>query len=379
MRWLCAVFFTACLAIAAQLALAESLARQDTPASLERAARLSSFAPPARYFERLAELDEPHAARWLTSALTADPRLSSARLNRAFLFERERNFEAARRDLLEAARTDRQYLPAWALANFSFRRGEAAAFWTWARSAAALTYDDFRPLLRLAHEIEPSPSRALDRLGGGDRLARADLDFLIARGRYEDAREVALRILSLHQPQDTPLLLETADRQLRAGRAHDALEIWNGLRPPLDPAAGAVLSNGSLESAPSAVAFDWALPPQHGVTTEWRPHQISFSFAGDQPEECSLLDQTVPLLAHVYRLSFESRGDAVGLHWDLSGQQAASIPPSPDWRAGSVLFRDRAAALHLGRLRLIYRREPGAVRLPGTFQLRNLHMTPEAA
>lgn len=304
-------------------------------------------------------------------ALESNPRLTSARISRALFLERERKFASAEADLLQAARFDRQYAPAWTLANFYFRRGNAPSFWTWARRAAALNYDDLRPLLRLAHELEPSPTAALDRLGGGDRLTRADLDYLIAREHYDDAQQIARRL-----PNDAPRLIETADRQIRSGHAAYALELWNAVRPPLDPAHGAILSNGTLPEKPTGAAFDWRIASQPGVDSTWQPGEITFAFSGSQPEACSLLEQTVPVLGdRGYRLTFESRGDARGLSWDFSNQQSPQLEGAPSWRTTQSVFRAQAPGLTLARLRLIYRRMPGSVRAPGRIELRNLQMT----
>src|SRR5580658_1806575 len=164
----------ACSAVlAARLAYAELRFRRATPATVMRAAELDRFAPPAGYFERLADLDREHAGRWLDAALQANPRLSSAWVAQGLAAEEAGEMDQAERDLLEAARVDRRYLPAWTLANFYFRRQSAAQFWTWARRAAALTYDDFRPLLALARAVEPHPRALIEKLGGGDRLLHA--------------------------------------------------------------------------------------------------------------------------------------------------------------------------------------------------------------
>jgi len=104
-------------------------------------------------------------------------------------------------DLLQAARVDHLYLPAWTLANFYFRQ-DADRFWTWASRAAALTYDDYRPLLRLADTLEPSPVRVATQLGGGAPLLRAYLDLLINTHRLDGARKIAGLLAERHDPAD---------------------------------------------------------------------------------------------------------------------------------------------------------------------------------
>ena len=117
------------------------------------------------YFERIAELEPENADRWLDAALRLNPRLARDWIARGLAAEREQNFDAAEHYLLEAAHIDKRYLPAWTLANFYFRRTRNDRFWKWARPAAILAYDDLRPLLDLAHAIDPilPPSRMAGR------------------------------------------------------------------------------------------------------------------------------------------------------------------------------------------------------------------------
>jgi hypothetical protein len=111
----------------------------------------------------------PSSSEWIDAGLSA---------------EQATDYGAAERALLEAARIDHQYLPAWTLANFYFRRGDVAHFWPWAARAAALAYDDLAPLVRLCDEMEPNPAKALDRLGGAPKLQRAYRDYLTGRNRF---------------------------------------------------------------------------------------------------------------------------------------------------------------------------------------------------
>jgi len=119
-------------------------------------------------------------------------------------------------ELLQAARVDHQYVPAWTLANFYFRRGDPANFWPWAQKAAARTFDDYRPLLRLADVLEPSPREVAIRLGSGPPLLRAYLDVLIGAGRLDAAQEIAALLNLHHDPSDVARLADLADRRRRA-------------------------------------------------------------------------------------------------------------------------------------------------------------------
>lgn len=122
------------------------------------------------------------------------PRASSVLIDAGLAAEDAGDYAAAERTLLDAARIDHQYQPAWTLANFYFRRGDAARFWPWARHAAQMSYDDLPPLLRLCDELEPYPPAVLERIGDPPRMHRAYLDYLAGRGRWEAAQEVARRM-----------------------------------------------------------------------------------------------------------------------------------------------------------------------------------------
>ena len=87
------------------------------------------------------------------SARTGDPLESTVELGLFALGlakERAGDFEGAARDLLRAAEVDRQYLPAWTLANFYFRRGDRPAFRNWVRRSAELAPGDLGDPLLIA-------------------------------------------------------------------------------------------------------------------------------------------------------------------------------------------------------------------------------------
>jgi tetratricopeptide (TPR) repeat protein len=174
------LFFGFALSITLRLAVAEARFRLNPESALNSPSWLGA----ANLAQYESSPDE------LRAALSLNPRLASAWMHLGLDAETEGNLIDAESDLLRAARVDRQYLPAWTLANFYFRRGDAANFWPWARRAAALTYDDYRPLLRLADALETSPQRVVTRLGSRPRLLRAYMDLLIGAGRADAAQSL---------------------------------------------------------------------------------------------------------------------------------------------------------------------------------------------
>lgn len=127
----------------------------------------------------------------LRRSLDGNPRLSSAWITLGIEAERAGDLAGAEAMLTEAARVDRQFLPAWTLANFYFRRGDPGSFWPWAKRAAALTFDDYRPLLQLCDRLNPHPAEVIERLEGGPPLMRAYVDLLIGERRPAEAQAVS--------------------------------------------------------------------------------------------------------------------------------------------------------------------------------------------
>jgi hypothetical protein len=151
----------------------------------------------------------------LRAAVSLNPRAASAWISLGLDTEADGNLPQAEADLLQAARVDHQYLPAWTLTNFYFRRGDSTRFWLWAQRAATLTFDDYRPLLRLADAFDRSPKSVATRLAGGAPLLRAYLDLLIGEGRLDAAQEIAGSLAALHDSSDHARLDDLADRVSR--------------------------------------------------------------------------------------------------------------------------------------------------------------------
>ncbi len=381
----CSLIFASAAVAAAQLGYAEIQSRRDNVFELTTAARIDRFAPPARYFERLAELDSANSDRWLDAAIQVNLRDATAWIAKGLAAERRNDDQAAEHDLLQAARFDQRYIPAWSLTNFYFRRASSGAygqgpFWRWARRTAGLTYDDFRPLLALAHSLDPNPRSVIEKLGGGTRLLYADLDYLVQQGRLDWAQEVARVLMGRdrNETADAPRLIALADRQIRAGRARNALELWNAIFSPLDPERGPILANQDLMTDPTGVAFDWRIADGHGFASTWRPGQLKFSLSGDQPDDCVLLEQMIPIArGNLYRLRFEYITDELtsptGLAWGFDGASGADLAPASSWHAAEFVLRPPESSgktMRLGVLRFSYHRKPGTIRAAGRIEVR---------
>jgi tetratricopeptide (TPR) repeat protein len=368
----CFYFVFAMLAVV-RLAVAETFFREDTIGAVTAAVDVMSDASAAEFEQRLAEIDPARAQEYLERALSLNPRASSAWISLGLLQE-DAGLSDAERSLLEAAKVDHLYLPAWTLSNFYFRRGNREKFWMWAPRAAALTYDDFRPLLRLCNELESEPGKTLAHFGRNDRLRTEYLNFLIGENRL-DAAQVVAKMLTTDRAND-PHLIDLADRQLRAGNATAALELWNVASgfPAIDPANGRILTNGDLSRPPLNLGFDWRMGQSPGIFRDWRPSELIFNLSGEQPERCVLIEQTIYLSSAQLKLVFDyitGPVPPVGLHWSLNKIEGPQINPSKQWTKGGFRL---PRAPGVANLRLFYRREPGTTRTEGRIEFRNLRL-----
>jgi tetratricopeptide (TPR) repeat protein len=365
--------------VAIRLAVAETLSRRNTLAAVQRAINLESPAPAAELEQMVAELDPVHARAALERAVETNPRSSAAWIALGLL-EETNDWSAAEKALRQAALLDHQYLPAWTLANFYFRRANREQFWVWADRAASLAYDDLQPLLRLCDQFEPDAALMLAHFHDPGRLRAPYLNFLIGNNRLDAAQQVARAMLG--ERTNDPYLIGLADRQLGAGNAASAIELWNAAAgfPPIEPAAGRVLTNGDLRRAPLNLGFDWRVRQSEGITQNWRPSELVFTFSGSQPEACVLLEQTIYVVPRHFRLRFdyltvesslEGEPATTGLRWALDNIEGPRIEPSSRWTEGAF---DLPRARGLRNLRLFYRRETGTTRTEGRIEVRNLRL-----
>jgi len=343
---------------------------------------------------------ENHADKALRLAVRANPRAASAWIGLGFAAERASNGRAARDHFERAFQVDRQYLPAWTLANFCFRRRDSACFWRAARRAANvappdIAESDLRPLLTLAVRMAPAPATAVDELGGSARLERACLDFLIDERRLADALGVARRMVSHRQEGDAARLDDFVNRLIEAGSFDAGIEIWNGMArfEALDPRSGIVLTNGDLRSAPLNSGFDWRVASGPGNRFEWEPGQLALHLPvgearGGTGDRRELLRQVLPLSSGRYRLRFEysvlegaawepkapvfQEPKAPVFQWTLGEVAGPLLTPDAEWRESQWTFR--AAQRGFQVLRLVYRREPGVVSGGKSVRLRRFRL-----
>ncbi|MEO8097070.1 MAG: hypothetical protein ABI811_05170 [Acidobacteriota bacterium] len=214
-RFAIALLYLVGAGLAASQIFIASLAADDSSASLQSALLIEQrlTAINVRHLQRLADLlPEQHIAL-LAEATRIHPRSAALWIDLGLALERTGDLAQSERALLTAASFDHRHQPAWTLANFYFRGNQSKPFWQWAARAAALTFDDYRPLLRLADAWDSSPPSLVRRLGNTQPLLRAYLDFLIGEHRLDDAQQAANLLAQHHDPADSARLAALA--QLR--------------------------------------------------------------------------------------------------------------------------------------------------------------------
>ena len=375
--------FVLALGATLRLAAAEYVWRWSTPPKVAWPMAIGNVLP----LKDLAAEGQPALARSvLRTALQLNRRDSAAWMALGLVTERDGDMEQAADSFLEAEKVDRQYLPAWTSANFFFRRGNDLQFWRAAKRAAAMAYDDPAPLIELADHREPNAIAALDRLGGGARLTRGYLRFLIGQSRWREAEEVAARLslldTSVNDPIDRELFLDFTRRLIEANEGEAALAAWNRLQrfPAPGRASRGTLVNENFERRPSGQGFDWRMRAAPRGSLHWEPSKLEFWLAESTPDACTLLEQWVLLDPGRYRLRFryqtEGLAEATGLRWTLlnGGRREASsavLPQAPGrvWNGNAAEWNFQVAKAGLYELAWIYIRVPGTTHQEGRAEL----------
>ena len=373
--------------------------RKETVAATEAAILL--MPGQAEYYARLAWLladdDPPKAKDALRRAVALNPWDARSWIELGLRAEVEGDDTTAIKYLLRAADVDKEFLPRWTLANYYFRRGDEAAFWSWARQAGPMVYGDPLPVFRLCGRVEED-GKLIDRLGIRNPNVRAAyLAYLLDQNRVDLIAPVLHRLLDEKREGDVPLLSSACDRLLEASRVDQAAETWNrlaqaGMVPFRTPAGdgGQLVANGNFAAPPASWGFDWRLPVTEGISVsrEEDPLGLRVTLSGREPEDCEALVQLVPLRGKMhYELTFQYRTHGVasgsGLGWriaDASGGAVLGEGPSLSSEAdteGRLAF-STPAECRLVRLSLRYRRAPGTTRMDGFLVLRNVALKPRA-
>jgi hypothetical protein len=356
------------------LARADAYFREATPESVQRAVEIAP-----RNTEYLAlralQLDyDGGDSTALTEKIAAlNPYSSAPRIKLGLAAEIRGDSSNAERWLLAAAAVDHQFEPRWTLANFYFRAEKPDPFWTWIRSALEVSYGDRTPAFDLCWRMSSDAGEILNRaLPDRHEVTAAYLVYLSKTKRLKAVPAVARRVAAYRDEADLALLYGACDQLLAA---HDpaALDVWK----LTGQSAPSGVFNGDFASVPLNHGFDWRPREFPGVThvslNAPAGHRIAFN--GQQPKSCSLLQQTLSLVAgQRYVLRWESRTTGIkspsGLEWRIAGQHAALLP-SGDWTPGDLAM---TAHESFSDLELAYQRPVGEPRAEGNVELRHVRV-----
>jgi tetratricopeptide (TPR) repeat protein len=371
-----------------RFAIADLLARRKQPDDTRMAMRLlpANAVYPAQLADEVYAIDPASAKSLLQGAVKLDRYDASSWIRLGLLYESEGDLPQAEEALLRAAGADSTFLPSWSLANFYFRRENAARFWYWARRAAQMAPDDATPLFRLAWYASPNAREIAGHLQMQRPVIEVQfVNFLMAQGDPEAVAEAASHLLVAGKEAET--LLEVCDWLIDHQHPDLALPLWNELAerhqiPYAQLVAGSAdaVTNGGFGKSPASRGFDWHLKPVEGVSSflNVNPNALGFDFSGEEPDSFLIMNQAAPVQPqkhYVLAIDYETSGipPGSGIEWLVT-----------DVASGAVLARTGSLSAERGgeasacfaatdgtkfvNLSLLYQRQPGTVRVEGKLE-----------
>lgn len=365
--------------------------RENTIESLRRAARLDPRNAAIRLalgLQRDLAGDDPEPD--FRAAADLSPYLAEPWLRLGLLAEARGDPQAAERYLLHAADVERLRQPRALLMSFYRRRGNADAFWRWARLAFERGYGDLSPLFNLCWQMAADPSDVYEKaIPRTHLMLRSYVSYLLSRVLVAQLTQPSRDLLAVATPKDADLLLPYCDRLLDRSPA-EALAIWNEMCRrrvipylPLDPDRAPSLVNPDFRNDPLQHGFDWRIQPNSDIATTILPDGgLEYSFTGRQPQAALLLSQLTPVPAgRRRRLTIAYHTDRVvnpsGLHFEARDRAGATLaggplPASDTIRTYSIVFAGGLSGLTEVRLR--YERPLGSVRTEGILVIQSVRL-----
>jgi hypothetical protein len=332
------------------LALAERAVRAGGERGAARAVRLAPL--DARYWRELG-VRRPDGRTELARALELNPRDAQAWVEAGLRAEWAGDFGEAERKLLNAARVDRTWRPAWALANFYFRRQEKEAFWRWARRCGELNPAEVAPLAELCWRVEPRPARLLQVTGP----RREALAFAYRRTDPRECWPLAEALLA-SAAASAKVLLEYCDRLLAVPQGVPlALRLWDELA-----------ARGLLGRTSTGRGFDWRVNQLEGLDSREREGRLRLALSRQRPERCEIAWRYAAVRSGrgaAFRYKYEAKGlgERSGVYWRVieayTGEILGASADLTGGGEGSVEFPAPAAGLV--KIALAYERRPGTV------------------
>jgi tetratricopeptide (TPR) repeat protein len=375
-----------CLGIWSSLRLAEAdyEYRQDTEASILAAIRSIPDGWP--YYMRLAQLDRQNAATLLKSALRLNEYDAQANIELGLSYEADGDFAAAEKQLLQAHEIDNTYLPRWSLAGFYFRRGNLPEFWKWARNSADMPSDDIGALLDLCWRAEPDPMKITGAiLNQKPEFLRQYVNFLLAKDQPRAAAGVVQALLQRGDTRsDLPFMYVVVNRLVAANEPSVAFDLWHQLiQNQWVTADWTVPNNGAFLRTPLPVKLDWSFPEYEGLHSWPGPSGLETEIAGNQPEDCTIAEQSLILTPGAYFLVFDYKTSGIspysGIRWQLLDPKSQKVVAETGDLSSEKLKKAELGftvtpGSTLLTLRLKYHRTLGTVRVAGTLNVQKVQI-----
>ncbi len=311
---------------------------------------------------------EPDAAK----AVALHPRSTALRTRYAFELERAGKVADAEAQLLEAAKNDHQYAPAWVLTDFYFRHSRQADFTNWAHRAAERSYGDLGALFRLCDLMAVPQKQLQEQVLVRPAIERNYVAWLLEGNRLADVAPIANRLAARRQPEDQDMLLAYVDALIAMGDGH-AAAVWHSFQA----GDGGIVSNAMFQREPLRRGFDWRPVEMDGVrqflakTVDQNESGWGIALSGRQAETCDLLTQYIMLVTgQIYTLQSDmtlpAGAAAKSFRWKIGDAELAVAGPRNTFRA----------AKPLDQLVLRYRRLPGQTRFEGRVTVRSVKLVP---
>ena len=376
----CACAAAACLLFARASAAYSS----NSPQGAALAVQLVPFH--ADYLVRLAAWNPSRGTELLHGAVSLDPYHTQAIIGLGYDAEfRQHDTVGAEKLYLSAAQTNHMFVPKWTLTNFYFRQERPEPFLRWARATLAITPYAAEPVFSEMWMLLPDAHRLASAVPDEPGVLWQYAWFLSGTGRYTAIPAAIQRLVRSTDPSNAELYGKTGivgpilDKLLQHGFAGEAVASWTALSSAHwlqlpSPSTRAPLTNGDFAVQTWQHGFDWLVMNVSGVSEEQQRDRKRFEieFSGDQPEQCTLLQQWMPLEAGAYRLRWNAQADKpdtlADVSWHLRGPHGEdfsshSFAESPaEW----VVNAPQPGAYLLS---LEYARRPGYTRAEGALLL----------
>jgi hypothetical protein len=364
-RFFLLLLSTLCLLSASYFATEAWLLKSGKAENVRRATRWMPWSVEA--WRLMPQVEPARAAEHWRHVLQLAPYDTEARLALATEAELAGHAHQAEALLLDAARYNKGYLPAWTLANFYLRQYKEAEFWRWARRAATFEVD-LTALFELALRLRPDPPALLQEFA----LKRSDaIAQLLTAASHQDLLEPALPVAQLVARSSTAAtreqLLWSADALLKNGRTAAALAYWN-LAAPYPPQPPPTLFNGDFTRVSLERGFDWR--PGSAEVSLNMGRGLHIGLYGKQEDTAVLLVQTTVLEpGRAYELQYRYRtnlpADAHPVRWQMGESASSGLEPG-DWHEATWRIM---APTESTDLKLVSHYEPGTRRAQGEIEI----------